>query len=540
MTATGGRLTPAYERIGLHKSRCRTDGGIIVTKHPAATAIGRGILASGGSAFDAAIAASFALGAVEPSMSGLGGVGLALAWKDRAFTVLDAGPVAPHRLDLDRYRPVSGVPDRDLFGWPRVVDDANQLGATSVCVPTMVALMESLHRLGGTRPWSELVEPAISLARHAQVDWLLTLNILNDQQTLSGFPSTAAVFCPGGRVPVYSLDDAASGILRQEDLALTLGQIATRGAASFYRGAIAEIMTSFLRSQGASVTADDFSSTGVRVANPLSTRIGNAEVWVTDGLNGGPTVVELFRSRRSLGLRGAAWGSVDDLSAWVRAGSSAFAERLARMGHTSAAVREGAQGTETRAVGRSDDSTTYLAVVDHDGDAVSLNLTLLSRWGSKLVVPGLGILLNNGMMWFDPEPGKPNSLAPAARALANMVPTACTVNGELRALIGVSGGRRIISALPQIHTNLQSHGMDIQDAIAAPRLEFSTNPMLADPRFGEGVLDQVERVTSKKFKRYLPRLGSNGYASAVGLWRDEDGQWTAGMDPMGLAEAGCT
>ena len=113
-------------------------------------------------------------------------------------------------------------------------------------------------------------------------------------------------------------------------------------------------------------------------------------------------------------------------------------------------------------------STTHLSVIDKDGIAVSLTQTLLSLWGSRVTVPGTGILLNNGMMWFDPEPGRPNSVAGGKRPLSNMAPAVVLKDGRAVAALGASGGRRIMNCVAQIAMNLIDHGMTMQPAVERP------------------------------------------------------------------------
>lgn len=148
-----------YQRLGLHKPVARSRHGVAVTKHPLATDIAIDVFRDGGNAVDAAIAAAFAIGVVEPYMSGIGGVGLGLLYQSGLITVIDGGPVSPRDLDSAAY-PLDTRTDTDddLFGWPSVVGGANLRGATSVCVPSMVAMMEqrtrrvaALEPVGGPR-----------------------------------------------------------------------------------------------------------------------------------------------------------------------------------------------------------------------------------------------------------------------------------------------------------------------------------------------------------------------------------------------------
>jgi gamma-glutamyltranspeptidase/glutathione hydrolase len=539
----------SFERVGLIKRSCASSCGIIVTKHPIATSVGRDVLATGGNAYDAAIAASFALAVVEPYMSGIGGVGLALVSDRDGMAVLDGGPVAPRDLDLDRFRPVGDGRDTDLFGWPRVVDDANILGPSSVCVPTMVAMMAALHDRGASRTWSDLLAPAVALARDGfQVDWLLTLSVAQDQANLRSFPSTAAVFFPDDRVPAYNVDSADDAPFRQQALARTLQTIAGDGWRAFYQGEVGRALARAVRSDGGYLSEADLGSYRLRISRPLQVNALGADIRVPDGLNGGPTMAEMLYLYDALRPNTEDWGDPPALSAWVRAASTAFHDRFASMGHAAGSSTVGMRRHARSRLesvprpipaGAPDGSTTYLAVADSEGRLVSMNLTLLSGWGSRYVAPDTGVLLNNGIMWFDPVAGRPNSLAPGARPLANMAPLIATRDGNPVLAMGASGGRRIISALPQIACNVFQHGMTVQEAVEAPRLEFSVDPMAADSRFPDSTVREVERLTGKPLQRHLPRLGDSGFASALGLWRSEQGLWTAGMDPTGMAVSAC-
>src|SRR5579884_325205 len=511
----------SFEPVGLVKTSCSSDRGIVVTKHPLATGVARDILAAGGNACDAAIAAAFALGVVEPYMSGIGGVGIALVGTGDDLTVLDGGPVSARNLDPDRYRVIGEAADSDLFGWPRVRDDANILGPSSVCVPTMVALMHALYEQGAGLPWPRLLEPAIELARGGYpVDWLLPLSILQDLDSLLSFPSTAQTYVPDGRVPAYDMDVPGGTTFRQEALARTLEVIAADWRA-LYEGELAGTIAASIQGSGGYLSEADLAAYDLPISRPISVPFAGVDVRLAGGLNGGPTIAEMLYIYDALNSN-ATWASADDLVAWVEAGSQAFHDRFAEMGHagTNPAVGTREHALRHRAVAAAtptapDGSTTYLTVVDGDECVVSMNLTLLSRWGSRYVIPDTGVLMNNGIMWFDPLPGRPNSLTPGARPLANMVPAIVMRDGRPVMTLGATGGRKILGAMAQILANVWKHGMTAQNAVAARRLELSTTPMVADSRFPDAVIREVERRTGRRLERYLPRLASGGYASPL-------------------------
>ena len=139
-----------------------------------------------------------------------------------------------------------------------------------------------------------------------------------------------------------------------------------------------------------------------------------------------------------------------------------------------------------------DESTTYLAVV-HEGIGVSLNMTLLSRFGSGYVAPGLGVLMNNGCLWFDPVLGTPNSIGAGIPPLENIAPAMLTSGGKLSGIVGSAGGRRIMPANSQIIFNLTRLGYDAREAVLRPRVDFSAVPVLVDRRLGDSTLEEIRR-----------------------------------------------
>jgi gamma-glutamyltranspeptidase/glutathione hydrolase len=176
-----------------------------------------------------------------------------------------------------------------------------------------------------------------------------------------------------------------------------------------------------------------------------------------------------------------------------------------------------------------DGSTTHLCVIDAAGNAVSLTQTLLSLFGSKVIVPGAGVLLNNGMMWFDPEPGRPNSIEGGKRPVANMAPIMVTRDGQVVAAIGSSGGRKILNCHAQMLANLLDYGMTMQPAISAPRIDASTPSLLADSRIAAATLADLRRRGHPVAVRDETLLTID-FASPVGIRRVADGALQGGVD----------
>lgn len=174
-------------------------------------------------------------------------------------------------------------------------------------------------------------------------------------------------------------------------------------------------------------------------------------------------------------------------------------------------------------------STTHISVIDRDGVVVSLTQTLLSIWGSRVVVPGTGVLMNNGMMWFDPEPGRPNSVGGGKRPLSNMAPAIAASASGMLAAIGASGGRRIMNCVAQIVSNLADYGFGMQAAVSAPRIDASTLDLLVDDRIPEPTRDALRRRGHRVVVKH-DRLFRGGFASPACVLR-QDETFTGGVDP---------
>jgi gamma-glutamyltranspeptidase / glutathione hydrolase len=197
---------------------------------------------------------------------------------------------------------------------------------------------------------------------------------------------------------------------------------------------------------GGCLSAEDLRAYRARMAEPLEVGHRGAQIALAPGLSAGPTLRRALEKLSDVKLR-AGTPQADAFLAYVRILREGYAERLATMGETSDH--------------RDPSTTTHFNVVDRDGNMVALTQTLLSVFGSKVVLPGTGILMNNGIMWFDPRPGSPNSLAPAKRPLTNMCPVIARRDGKAWFAIGASGGRKIMPAVLQISTILIDHGMTL-------------------------------------------------------------------------------
>ena len=454
--------------------------GIVAAQSRLAAEAGAAILRQGGNAVDAAIATAFALGAAEPWMSGMGGGGymvVRMAGETRA-QVVDFGMRAPRGLDPADY-PVVGGTAGDLFPWPRVQDDRNVFGAASVAIPGQVAGMAAAHAAFGTTDWADLIAPAIALAdRGLTVDWFAQMIIAGAARDLAPFAASAETFLTADgfpkSTPWTALAETRCDLGR---LAASLRQVATEGPRSFYEGPLAQSIVADLRAAGGCHSAEDFAAYEARITDADHMTYRGHTIINTPHLTAGPTMRRAFELLADWQPRGDA-PDAEALIAYDSALRRANGERYATMGDT---------GDEP-----DPSCTSHFNVVDAAGNMVAVTQTLLSIFGSRLMLPTSGLLMNNGIMWFDPEPGRPNSLGPGKRCLSNMCPTLLERADGARVALGASGGRKIFPAVAQLTSMLLDYDMDLDTALHAPRIDVSlAETTIADTSLAPEVLEAL-------------------------------------------------
>ena len=258
--------------------------------------------------------------------------------------------------------------------------------------------------------------------------------------------------------------------LRLGRLAETFARLAEHGPRDFYEGGIARDIASDIEAGGGSLRADDLAAYRARLAEPLVGRYRDATVYAAPELTGGPSLLEALAAlARRIPVSRGGKPSTEAYLAYADILFDVYRRRLEGMGEGEAAKAPG--------------STTHLTVIDRHGNMVALTQTLLSVFGSKMMLPKTGILMNNGVMWFDPRPGRPNALAPATRPLTNMCPPLGVHDDGSRLALGASGGRRIMPAVFQLLSFVSDYGMDLEGAFHQPRIDVSGgDTVLADPR----------------------------------------------------------
>ncbi len=448
--------------------------GMVAAQSRDAALAGVAILDAGGNAVDAAVATALSLAATEPWNSGLGGIGFALvhrAGQPRA-EVVDFGPRAPANLRADCFK-LTGRVAQDLFAWPEVEGDANIHGPLSFAVPSATAGYAHMHGRFGSLPLSELMAPAIALARRGlPQDWFTTLKVANAAALLRRYEESARIYLPGGLPPIAPYQ-GRPGYFPLGNLADTLDHLARHGLRAFYEGDVARSIVKDTADGGGVLDADDLLRCQAHVRDCLDAPFAGRTVQLPGGLTAGPTlarVLDLMPHGRPT-APDAPW-----FAALAQALRTAYAERLTGLGDAKPKAAESC--------------TSHLTVCDAEGTMVAMTTTLLSSMGSRVVLPGSGVLMNNGVMWFDPRPGQPNSVGPGKRPLTNMLPIILR-DGQGRPTLaaGASGGRRILAAVTQMLAFVAGFGMDPAAAAHHPRIDVSDpDTVHADQRLAPDVL----------------------------------------------------
>ncbi|WP_410218244.1 gamma-glutamyltransferase [Paracoccus sp. (in: a-proteobacteria)] len=497
----------------VRKSVRGTSRGVVAAQNSRAALVGAEVLAAGGNAVDAAVAVSFAIGVLEPWMSGPAGGGAMMLWHAEAARAeaVFYGMRAPGALDPADY-PLAGTGKAgDLFPWDTVKDDRNLRGATAVAVPGVVDGIGQAHARYGRMPWRDLLGPAVELAREGlQVDWYAALMIASATRGLAADPDAAALFLEDGQwPPVAGWTSTVAKTLPMDAMVTTLAELAAKGAREFYDGDVGAALVADVQAKGGSLNHDDLRAYQAKLQTPLSFSRGQATFHVTPRLTAGPTFRDVLTMLPP--LTGQPGGTA--FVAYADALRDAYAKRLEGMGD---------DGESPSQPG----CTTHFSIVDLDGNMVSMTQTLLSAFGAHVVSPSTGLLLNNGIMWFDPVPGRANSLAPGKRCLMNVCPVIGEV-GDRRFAFGASGGRKIVGAVAQLSSFVADFGMDLEGAFHHGRIDMSGgDAVTADDALPEAVHAALaEHHPTTRFRR---TVFPYAFACPAGVMRD------------GVTNTGCT
>ncbi|HSU04866.1 MAG TPA: gamma-glutamyltransferase [Acetobacteraceae bacterium] len=474
------QFTPSHvtQHWQLSKPAATGRRGIVVSQANSAAQAGVAVLDAGGNAIDAAVATALALSAVEPWNSGLGGIGFALVHRAGAARaeVVDFGPVAPRGLNPSVFR-LTGRMKQDLFAWPEVEGDTNIHGPLSFAIPSSTAGYALMHERWGKLPLAEVIAPAIALAKRGlPADWYTTIKVASSAAVLRLYPESTRIYLPNGLPPIAPYQ-GTPGFFRLGNLPATLERLGRAGLRDFYEGEIAASIAADVKAMGGVLSADDLR--GYQARTRPATEVGwrGRTLQLTGGLTAAPTLTRVLE-RMTEAPYGAS-PSPEWYVALARAMKAAYTERLAGLGDAESKAAE--------------TCTTHLTVCDAEGTMVAVTTTLLSSMGSRVVLPGSGVLLNNGVMWFDPRPDQPNSMAPGKRPLTNMLPIILKDGGRPWIAAGASGGRRILASVFQTMTYAADFGMSLADAQHHPRIDVSDpDSVSVDRRMPAAVIRALE------------------------------------------------
>jgi gamma-glutamyltranspeptidase/glutathione hydrolase len=482
--------------------------GIIVSNHALASAAGAEMLAAGGNAIDAAIAAFFTLTVVEPMMVGILGGGMAhIRLTDGTHTVIDGQSTAPLATGHTTYTPDPAAPP----GTMDTIGRKNALGPTAVAAPgNLMGWCEALARFG-TFPLADVMEPAIRhAARGFRVTPYLHECVADCAADLARDPSIAALYLPGG-APIRPGERLVTG-----DYAETLRLIAREGPDVLYTGALGHRYVAHMAQTSGYLAKADLSGYRTVTREPLRGTYRGFEIIGPPPPSSGPLhIIQMLNILEGYDIGALGFGTVETLHLLAEVLKIAFADRAAAtadpafvrvpvqklISKSYAAERreridrdrDRAQAWSAAVAPEGSAHTTHLTVADAAGNVVASTQTINSLFGARYIVPGTGMIPNNYMHVFDPHPGRASSVAPGKRVTSSMAPVIVLRDGRPAYTLGLPGGLRIFPAVMQALSNLIDHGMSVQEAVEAPRIWTQGHALEVENGVPAEVFDALRR-----------------------------------------------
>jgi gamma-glutamyltranspeptidase/glutathione hydrolase len=488
------------------RSKIATQFGIVAASQPLAARAGVQILERGGHAVDAAIAANAVMGVVEPEMNGIGG--------DLFAMVSESAGGGPQGLNAGGWAPGGLTPG---LLKAQGLADMPFSGIHTVTVPGTVAGWAAMHRRFGRLPMADLLAPAIFYAEHGfPVSDVIAARWAQWTDKLSADSNAAATYLPNGRAP------RSGELFANRDLAAALRRIASDGPAGFYAGPTAAAILECSRVRGGTMTAEDLHDFDAEWVDPISTTYRDWRVYEIPPNTQGIAALMMLDLMEQFPLRDYGFASAPSLHVLIEAKKLAYADMLQyvadpRFGTVpvgelldKAAARARARlirpesaatrvkpsvvdGVTTRYGG----DTIYLSAIDREGNIVSLIQSIYQGFGSGLVPSGTGFALQNRGALFTLDERHPNVLSPRKRPLHTIIP-GFMQKGGLRIGFGIMGAWNQAQAHAQFVANIVDYGMDIQEALEAPRFTKSTF---------DGVDVSIEALIPESVRAELKRFG---------------------------------
>ena len=473
--------------------------GMVATSHPTATRVALAVLKDGGNAVDAAVTAGFALAVTQPRSGNIGGGGFML------YAPGGGGPV--QAIDYRETAPEAATRTMFQDSDGNVVTRRSRFSHQASGVPGTVAGLALALEEHGTISLARALKPAIALAREGfQVPHRFSEGLEQARDRLEPWPATRATFYrEDGGVP------RVGEIFRQPELADTLQRIADHGTSDFYEGETARLIVAEMERGGGLVTLEDLAAYEPVIREPVVGTYRGHEIFsMSPPSSGGAHIVQILNVLEGYPIDDYGHNSAQTIHLMAEAMKRAYADRSEYLGDTdyvevplegitskryAEALRQGMdpeQATPSEQVAPGEplahesNETTHFSIVDQWGNAVSNTYTINFSYGSGITVAGAGFLLNNEMDDFSARPGIPNAygliggeanrIQPGKRMLSSMSPTVVRRNGQNLLVTGSPGGSRIITTTLQVIMNVIDHGMNIQSAVAAPRIHHQWRP----------------------------------------------------------------
>lgn len=525
-----------------HPARGRN--GMVATAEPLATAVGVEVMKAGGNAVDATVAIGFALAVTFPQAGNLGGGGFSVVRTgDGQVFAIDYREKAPAGAHRDMYLKGDGEPD----------DELSREGYMAAGVPGTVAGLFALHEKLGRLPMSKLIEPAIALARNGfPVTYGLNESLQEESALLGKFPETRLLVLKGGSF--YKEGE----MLRQPELAATLAEISAHGASAFYEGRIAKAIVAAMQDGRGLITAEDLRGYKPVWREPVRLTYRGHEMYsMPPPSSGGVILAQVLNMIEKQDVAAMGFHSAKSIHAIVEAMRRSYRDRAELLGDPDfikievatliskeyaarlSATIDPAKATpsgQVRSIGYESAETTHYCVVDREGNAVATTYTLNGSYGCGRMVAGF--LLNNEMDDFSAKPGHPNmyglvgseanAIQPGKRMLSSMTPTIVVKDGRVEGIVGSPGGSTIPTTVIQVLTNVIDFGMNIQEAVDAPRYhhQYLPDQIRLEP---ECVSEDGLALLRAMGHAIDQRDGTWGNAQAI-WWNEEEKHWNGASD----------